>query len=176
MKPVRTKKDFVRRYQQGEFGNRTPTWDRLVNIDPSYPLYHLRNQVAGGSTYYNLQLGRLGLLWVQQNQPSDWYCAAMAPTEHTLIQGEVQRTAKGLYLRYTRVRKPMREALASSQEHVWGLEAREILRHFMCGRSYEWLGYLLDTYIDHVVEFSTYGIDFGTVPGVNTVWWECRLY
>ena len=176
--PVLNKRDFVRRYQANEFGNRSPTWEveDWYNWEHQPGLFHLRSRIAGGPTFYNLSnLECVGHIQHIDNF-DDWYISEMAPTERTLIQGEVQRTAWGIYLRYTRVPLPMREALAKQQDHVWGLAAKLLLQKYLCVRSYEWLEYLLDTYPCHVVEFSTYSICWGTVPGMNTVFWETRLY
>ncbi len=187
-KPVTSKKDFVRRYQRGEFGNRSPTWETVLGWmnDPNGhgtrgwngpKLYHLRNRVAGGDTYYNLTANQLiARIPNIQGSIDNYYVSEMAPTDRTLIQGEVQRQVSGLYLRYSTVKAPMREALGSSQEHTWGLQSKIILQNYLCPSSYYWLEYLLDTYKSHVIEFSTYSVNWGTVPGVNTVWWEVRKY
>jgi len=173
--PVLTKQDFVHRYQMGEFGNHSPTWDSLQKFIPYSGLVHLRNRVAGGETYYNLSYSQACIKWSSLPNQKDWYVSAMAPTELTLIQGEVCRQVGGLYLRYNDwVRRPMREALAQCQIHVVGLTAKLTLQHYLCSRSYDWLEYLLDTYQNHIIEFSAYGVDWGTVPGVNTVFWEVR--
>lgn len=100
----------------------------------------------------------------------------MAPTELMLIQGEVQRTTQGLYLTYSRIRKPMRDALAEEQRHLFRLEAKILLYGNLDDNSLDWLNHLLDTYDDHVVEFSTYSKHWGTVPRYNTVFWEVRKY
>jgi hypothetical protein len=98
----------------------------------------------------------------------------MAPTEQTLIQGEVQRGVGGLDLTYTTVTKPMRDALREKTEHIHGIQATRLLQYFMNEYSWDWLLTLLDRYPDHVIEFSVYGCEWGTVPGHNTVFWEIR--
>jgi hypothetical protein len=100
----------------------------------------------------------------------------MAPTEKTLFQGEVQQGIWGVDLYYTTVAKPMREALALWSRQVSGIIAVSLLRKFLCWRSYEWLEYLLEAYPDHVVEFSTYSQQWGTMVDYNTVFWEVRAY
>jgi hypothetical protein len=100
----------------------------------------------------------------------------MAPTDKTLFQGEVQRGLWGLDLFYTTVAKPMREALAVRSEQVNGIIASKLLEKYLCPCSHEWLLYLLESYPDHVIEFSTYSVEWGTVPGYNTVFWEIRKY
>lgn len=196
MKPVLTKRDFVRRYQAGEFGNASPTWNtyqdwyKYVNFlmsdkeyeGPSWGLkfYHLRNRIAGGPTWYNvsgieLERAYYDLLKQGVNEPNI-YVSEMAPTHLTLFQGEVKRTTRHLDLYYSTYVAPMREALAKQSRQVYGILAVTLLKYYLDQPSYEWLNYLLDTYEDHVVEFSTYSQCWGTVPGMNSVFWEVRLY
>ncbi|MCK9569389.1 hypothetical protein M0R72_10665 [Candidatus Pacearchaeota archaeon] len=184
--PVLTKADFVRRYAAGnEFGNHSPTWSRVEDFLAEPPLhdgqkYHLRNRVTGGPTWYNIDEDAVAFAFYallhEGIRSEDLYLSAMAPTELTLIQGEVMRSPWGLYLYYSQVAKPMREALAERAQSVSGLTAMMLLKRYMCQRSYEWLEYLLEEYDGHVIEFSSYGKCWGTLPGMNTVWWEIRKY
>jgi len=184
--PVRSKTDFVKRYQAGEFGNASPTWHSPMKflieaeegkfIPSGY--YHVRNRIRAGETYYNQTFEDVNRLinGPLRRVDSDWYVSAMAPTEKTLLQGEVQRSSQGLYLLYSQVRKPMRDALRDDTRVAVGLSAKLLLDRYLNARSREWLEYLLDSYPDHIVEFSAYERCWGTVPGHNTVFWECRLY
>lgn len=183
--PVLTKRDFTRRYAMMEFGNGGPTWSRLDEFIfahpephpfPSTKLYHLRNRVAGGPTYYNLILPRCMAYWKNQTDKSGWYVSEMAPTEATVFQGEVMQGINGLDLYYTTVAKPMRDALRERSESVSGIIASSLLRRYLCPRSLDWLNVLLERYPGHVVEFSTYSVCWGTLPGYNTVFWEVRSY
>ena len=182
-KPVLTKHDFVKRYQAGEFGNRSPTWDSLDDwLRGNYDggPFHLRNRVAGGHTAYDVvpesaiiearKLLKLGVKF------SDIYVSAMAPTDKTVLQGEVQRTHNQLELFFSQLRFPMREALEKDGRQCYGLQALCWLRGYLNQKSLDWLMYLLDTYDDHVVEFSAYSVCWGTEPGFNTVYWEVRQY
>lgn len=186
MNPVKTKKDFVRRYSEGEFGNASPTWNgwnefwadwKMENLDK---LYHIRNRIAGGPTYYDVEGGAVGNRWsdlLAKGVTADsLYISEMAPTHLTLIQGEVRRSVNHLDLYYSQYVAPMRESLLKGGQQVYGLKAGILLKHFLNTSSYEWLNYLLDEYEDHVVEFSTYAKCWGTVPRMNTVFWEVRLY
>lgn len=179
-RPVLTKADFVRRYQAGEFGNHSPTWDTLSEFSQAHAnitdAVHLRNSVIGGWTYYNVMALQALSLWAASPNPRQWYCSAMAPTEHTLFQGEVMEGPWGLNLTWTNVRKPMRDALAVYQEYDTGLTAKHLLQRSMNDLSWEWLQYLLESYPDHVIEFSVYDHCWGTHPGHNTVFWEVRKY
>lgn len=180
--PVLTKRDFTVRYQAGEFGNASPTWHTLDDFwesgwaERSNQLFHLRNRVAGGETHYNLTAWDLACRWKGVSDPSQFYCSAMAPTQLTLFQGEVFEGFLGLNLFYSTVRKPMRNALAERAEQTWGTQAKMLIAYYLDINSREWLQTLFERYPEHVVEFSTYGTQWGTVPGYNTVFWEVRRY
>jgi hypothetical protein len=107
---------------------------------------------------------------------SSLYISAMAPHEHGTIQGEVQRTEHGLALLCTFATLPMREALAIHSAQLYGLHALMRLRTYLCANSYDWMMYLLDTYEGHVIEFTSFSRFWGTVPRMNTVFWEVRKY
>lgn len=198
-KPVRSKQDFVRRYKMGEFGNASPTYDTVLEFSKAvYPdwkcedLYHIRNRIAGGPTWYDVPGREVRQRWyelVQQGvMEKDLYISAMAPTPLTLIQGEVMRldnhghevgqrqSHAGLNLFYTQVAKPMRDALKEWCRQVSGIVAVDLLRMHLNHNSLEWMYKLLDWYPGHVIEFSTYDKEWGTVPGYNTLFWEVRCY
>lgn len=181
--PVLTKADFVRRYKAGEFGNASPTWNNLSDflVTGGHGKFHIRNRIANGPTWYNLDAGELMFKWAelvaQGVKPDELYISAMAPHHLNVIQGEVQRSAKHLDLFYSAVpNKPMRDALAECAHQVHGATARLLLRFYLNQRSYEWMEWLLAEYPDHVVEFSVFQKCWGTVPGHNCVFWEVRKY
>ena len=182
--PVLNKTSFVRRYQAGEFGNAAPTWDGLHQcLASGYTgLVHIRNRNRGAATWYNVSTVPQQALrdaWshaTAQYPAGQLYISAMAPTGHTLFQGEVQQGYHGLDLYYTTVAQPMRQALATSSRQVCGIMASWLIRYYLCPNSHVWLMHLLESYPYHVVEFSTYGVRWGTLPGFNTVFWEVRLY
>jgi hypothetical protein len=165
----------------GEFGNKGPNWDTMEEFLASgyAGLVHLRNRRAGGPTYYNVPAAEVVRKWKETgaiDEPSQWYLAAMAPTDKTLFQGEVQQTPLGLSLYYSTVVKPMRDSLREGGQQVQGIISVSLLKHYLCHNSLDWLYVLLERYPDHVVEFSTYGVNWGTLPGFNTVIWEVRMY
>ena len=180
--PVLTKRDGAARFRAGEFGNASPSWDTVEKFTASgyTGLVHVRNGlVAGGATYYNTRPEDVVKVW----QPG-YYISAMVPpdVEASLVfQGEVQQAPPGcgrcgLDLFYTRIAKPMRTALAENAVQVSGIIARVTLECLMDPLSYDWLQVLLERYEGHVVEFSTYGRQWGTLPGYRTVFWEIRNY
>lgn len=177
--PVLTKRDFVRRYAAGEFGNASPTWPSLPRPVHVRRKYHIRNRIAGGPTWYNIPGLFLPERWrtvCRCHAPETLYVSEMAPTEKTLLQGEVRQSERHLDVLLTCVPLPMREALAVDSWSDYGLGASLALRTCLCPSSWEWLNVLLDRYPEHVVEFSTYAVNWGTIPGYNTVFWEVRRY
>jgi len=180
--PVLTKKDFVRRYAAGEFGNAAPTWDNARDyLLSDYPgLVHVRNRKAGGPTWYDVPRNNFDLTWESVIRsgvsPDNLYISAMAPTNKTLLQGEVMQTHNGLYLHATTTPLPMRPALKESSFNRSGLLAKVMLETLLCPNSWSWLNTLIKRYPDHVIEFSTYSTCWGTIPGFNTVFWEVRKY
>ena len=181
-RPVLSKRDFAIRYKEGEFGNAAPTWDTLQEfLDSGYRGYcHIRNRVAGGPTWYNTKAicvtPRWNKLVDHGTDPGSLYISAMAPHDRGTIQGEVMQTEQGLGLLWTMGTYPMRDAMRLFQNQVYRLEALRLLKQYLCWRSYDWLQFLLDAYPFHVIEFSSFEISWGTIPGFNTVTWEVRRY
>ena len=179
MPSVLTKRDFVRRFLRNEFGNRTRTWDTLEEFLASgyMGLVHIRNRIAGGPTYYNIAPEDLPAKFEQclNIQPwSTWYLAEMAPN-CTIFQGEIQQGIGGYDLTYSLVNKPMREALRKQTLYVHGLRARLLMEHYLDPGDWDWIKSLMDEYENHVVEFSTYAVQCGTLDR-TTVVWEVRKY
>lgn len=180
VRPVRTKLDFYRRFYAGEFGNHGPMWSSLGEWRRScYPgRIAIRTLVQGGRCDYDIPPGEVTSRtdefrrdgWTSLN----W--SAMAPTEKTLIQGEVCRTSRGIEGFVSRDRLPMRPALARGGRPVRGPVLIETLRHFCCGQSIDWIMELLDRFDGHTIEFSTFSVPWGVVRGMNTVIWEVRRY
>lgn len=166
------KHDFARRFATGEFGNMTPVWLTLEEYLASgyQGEVCLRSRIPGAPTYYSLS--------TVDSIPPNYYLSAMIPRDveaKLVIQGEVLRGPM-LSLTYTTVAKPMKIALAEETKHVELVAAMLLLQHTLNFHSYKWLMKLLTRYPDHVVEFSTYSVEYGTVPGHNTLFWEVRQY
>jgi hypothetical protein len=176
-KPVLTKQDFVRRYYNNEFGNRSPTWQTFKEYKESdyRGLVHLRNRNAASSSYYNLNPKQAAKQW-SVIDPKQFYISAMAPHDKGVIQGEIKRETVGLYLEYNTQKLPMREGFEIERQHASMVTAQQLLVNAMDPNSWEWLNVLLQRYLDHVVEFSTFSEPWGTIPGYNTVFWEVRKY
>lgn len=181
------KSQFVERYNRGEFGNSSPSWDTIKSFLKEFAgewpsdknLFHLRSKITGGPTRYNLaylDIRNIYEIMPQEKRDKEWYVSCMAPSRKTLIQGEIQRSINHYDLTYSWIKKPMREALKEQTLHLSGIQVPYLLKGYMDHNSYEWLQELLDLYPDHIVEFSTYSTQWGTVPNFNTVFWEVRKY
>ena len=179
--PVLNKRDFVKRYKRGEFGNAAPTWSSVFEFKKASTvectknfnqnqLYHLRSKQPGGPTYYNLNFSQLS----RKKNVENYYVSAMAPTEKTILQGEIRQSTRHLELRYTTVKKPMRDAFKVEDKTIFGLQVNYIVSSCLDANSQDWLYVLLDRYPNHIIEFSTYSTQWGTIPGYNTVFWEVR--
>lgn len=180
-RPVLSKRDFVDRFIAGEFGNRTRNWGTLAEYLASgfVGLTHVRNRVAGGRTWYNVPSPDVPAAWRAAAiiyGEDNLYLSEMGDEGRKVFQGEIMQRPWGLYLRYSLLPLPMREAFARQVSDTTGLRAKLLIERFMCQRSLEWLHHLLDEYDGHVVEFSTYGHEVGVVPGYNTMFWEVRMY
>lgn len=184
--PVITKRDFVERFDQGEFGNKLPTWDCIDSLVCDYSsgkvadvdLVHIRNRIAGGRTWYNVPMKYVGDVYRSEViasglAPHQVYFSLMAPTARTLFQGEVMQSEHSLELYWTNVAKPMRDALAERAYRDSGIIAVSLLRYYLDAPSFDWLQALLERYPGHVVEFSAYSVCCGTL-GLNTIFWEVR--
>lgn len=188
--PVLRKSDFVKRFMRDEFGNKGPNWGTLDEWKASgyKGLVHIRSKRPSdknGQSPYNVPMEEVEQRCKEiRASPDTHYLAGMAPSSQTLFQGEVQvlpismapEDIAGLYLRFSTVAKPMREALAEQAWHAQGIMASWLLKRYMDPTSYDWLQELLDEYPGHVIEFSVYDCYWGTLPSVNTVFWEVRLY
>lgn len=177
--PVLTKVDFVRRFMRNEFGNKGPNWNTInecVRDDLAYKgLIHIRSRAAGGPGWYDVPPNSLLQKWHDVGATNKThYLAAMAPTAKTLFQGEVQQSVNGLDLFYSRIPKPMRDSLREGGQHVSGIISRCLIDYYLDPTSRDWLEVLLRRYPDHVVEFSCYSCNWGTIPNLNTVIWEVR--
>lgn len=128
---------------------------------------------AGGQTHYRLSV--LEAVRLARYEREATFNESM-PDEALTIQGEVTRAPGGLYLRCDRTPGlKMKDAMAVAKD-AWGVHAKLVLDHFLWPNSLDDVEILLDTYPDHVVEFSTYDRAVGDQPRRNTIIWEVRSY
>lgn len=181
MARIATKAAYYRLWRAGALGNRPRTWATPNDLWAAWK----RGEVAGTTPVVmrSTQVGfktRYGIPVAQAIHdgvavPGATYNECL-PDEKLLVQGEAQRGTHGLDLTYTRVKKPMKVALAEKTERARGLTAKMLLDHFMWPPSRDDLDALWDLYPDAVIEFSTYSTAIGDQPHRNTLIWEVRDY
>lgn len=176
--PVTSKQDFVRRYSRGEFGNHSPTWNTPVELEQSNykGLVHLRCRRIGGGGAYNVGPECALHLWQDQPDPSIFYCSGMAPHTKGTLQGEFGYVGGNFCLTYNTQQIPMRDGFKIETLHSSGILAWFLLQQHMCPNSFEWAKHLLTWYSGHIIEFSSFSVNWGTLPHHNTAFWEVRDY
>lgn len=192
MDEVLTKKDFVRRYAAGEFGNRPRTWYSPEDWwqtpelhDGSYgwswngpKLFHLRSKRLSNETYYNLTINQLlGQLTKVKGSSDDYYVSEMVNHSLNVIQGELQTVRGTLHLRYSLAPNlNMREAMVDGiAKTATNLEALAILQSQLQPQDYDWMQELRARYPGHVIEFGSFSQEVGVLQ-TKLIIWEVRLY
>lgn len=174
------KEEMYARYHDGLFGNRLRSWTSLEEYLASgyQGLVGIRSTTAGGQCVYNVEPTNVPATVARVSAGGSVHISEMAPhTQHGTISGEVMRSEFGLMLKYSTVRKPMREALEEELLLAVGLRAKLLLQQNCDFESYEQLMLLLDElYPDHIVEFSCFSTFVGLIPRRNTLIWEVRRY
>lgn len=166
---VESKSEMYELFQRGAFGNRPRMNTELHGFKGGVCVRTLRR----GGPFKQCQGIEEAIDYGKHlNEPfnlSELVSAAV-------LQGEVWRDTKGLYLRYTTIDKPMRLAFQDEELHAKGMVARSLIQCYMDASSYDDLNDLLDLYDGAVVEFSCHATDVGTCPRRNTIFWEVRHY
>jgi len=177
------KTDSIARWQKGEFGNLLLTWGSLNEYYTSgYTgdvVLRYKGTGGGGWCAYGVKKEDVPTTvekWVLEGaEPHRIYLNESQSDEGLVLQGEVMRSTQYFSLRYSTLKKKMRDALAQDQKHVDGLQAVLILRSTMDDASWDKLNDLFDQYPDSVIEFSVWDHPIGDL-GWNTVIWEVRDY
>jgi hypothetical protein len=108
-------------------------------------------------------------------RPDELQYSVMMPDHKCLMQGFAVRSDEYITLDATLTpHKNMREAQPLFKKYS-GITAVLLIKERMDPESWEWFNTLLDDFPDHVVEFSIYSTGVGTL-GLNTIFWEVRLY
>ena len=98
-----------------------------------------------------------------------------APDRHIVMQGEFMWLDGVFYLRFSRAKTHMREALVVDNNYAEGRQAEVLLRHTMGQRAWSEFVWLSLTYVEHVFEFTTFDKKVGQ-DQTTTVCWEVRMY
>lgn len=183
MRKIKTKKEFYELYNAGVLGNRALAWNSYEELSKSewrggvcirgqnIPQKEVRFDIPFEKVQEEIEkLERAGFprntLKFNQSMPN----------ESLVLQGEVIDYIAGWELTYTTVKKPMFQGMREETKIARGLAAKIIVETCMDPSSFEDLRTLLEIYPNAAVEFSTYSVSVGDIPGRNTVFWEVRNY
>lgn len=178
---VKDKTQMYEMLRAGLFGNTLRTWDtEEAYLASGYRgRTSLRCKQPGVTFRHGLSHDEVLVAYHQCFEgcnPSEFVFCESAPDWAVTIQGEVQRGWEGLTLTGSHDKSNNREAMRNKPFQLYGLVAQITLQEFMDPASYDDVMELLELYPDHVVEFSTFSVSLGSIPGRNTVIWEVRLY
>lgn len=183
IRPVKYKSDMYRRWLLGEFGNRLRCWESLGDWFESgfRGNVGLRYKVPGSPfCKYDIPWENVHLVYGEfLDKGADHAKITIgeaAPDQHIMMQGEVMLSTRHYELHFSLHKAQMRDALKACPEWAHGIDAVVIMKHFMDPSSYNDIQEMLDTYQDHVIEFSCYSINLGDIPHRNTLIWEVRKY
>lgn len=190
--PITSKVQMVEMFGRGCFGNHLRQWDNVTELvlaeeDDLDCKVMLRFRKPDGPVQKDLDpylaiMATHKLVGSGEWTYDDIYFNEVleAQDEITLVQGEMMRTHLGLYLMCNFTPMRMREAMRHKDvQHVFGIRAREILRHHCDTASYENIMALLDEdYPDHIIELTVCSKAVGSLAhlGHNTIVWEVRDY
>ncbi len=181
---INNKREVYALYENGLFGNKAKTWDSYEKIveDGWTGLVCMRSKrgMDRVSVVYNIPLEEVPKnikSWLEKGfRYTEISFNQNMPDKCLLVQGEVMRSEGGLCLRYTTIKKPMNLSLLEEDLKATGLRAKIILEKNLDPSSYSDMEALLESFPNSIIEFSTYSINVGCIPGRNTVFWEVRNF
>lgn len=180
---VPTKHEFRRLAALGLMGNQMPSWPSVAAARAAghAGLVMIRDATPDSSYMTpNVPIERaeemIDRLVAAGASRDNLYLTWMSPLVGRRINAEVWRGPTGLYLNYSTAQTHVRAALDGSGRHVEGVSALAVLRWACCPNSLDDIEALLDRYPDAALEITAFDREIGTIPGRNTVIWECRDY
>lgn len=178
---IKNKKEWVRHNALGIWGNSIPRFTlRTINDIPDGMGVTIRTTRGGGGfceyvRYRESQIDTRFLIGEKVSNAialgysaDEIYMTELMPDQEIILQGEFHE----LYgCSYSTNKVHMREL--KKFEHWY--PTRMPLQLNMCPQSYENFLQLVETYPNHVIEFSVYSVPVGTAKW-NTMIWEVRSY
>lgn len=171
-------------YHAGWFGNIAKTWSSLEEVKQSgwkeSICIRSKKGIARNKTRYNIPLNEADKIikeMINEGIKKEEFTFNQSMPDNCLtIQGEIMLSEMGIYLLYTKVKKPMNLGLKEESFHSWGLKAKALLEHYLSPVSLDEIYLLLNQFPDSIIEFSSYSCYVGNLPNRNTVIWEVRNY
>lgn len=185
MDPVLTKADMYRRMALGEFGNTNPAYYdmdawRGSDLFHRFALWGVRHTTIAGFAGTRLNVHRRDVDALVRGAFSgrDFNISPMIFQAGQVVwEGDVFRGPDGLVCSGNRHPEHGTWRTHMLRPALWERSAAQsLLWTVLNENSYDDLMNLLDTYADHVIEFSALNTCFGTMENRNAILWEVRRY
>ena len=178
---IKRKKENFELLKKGFFGNKLKIWssvDEILEDSYSGTVSMRYNGGSKGFFYaYDVPINKITEVeekWIKEGAKKELIVFnENAPDNFLTIQGELMIDYELYCLFYSTEKKKMNEAMKNGK-HATCLTAKLILEHFLDPSSCSDIQALLDIFPDRVIEFSTYSIYLGDIPGRNTIIWDVR--
>lgn len=178
-----TKEEFYDFYYENPIINKLPMWKNYSELlkDSYRGKVGIRySKGIGRKTRFNVEFENINNVLdefeVEGFNRDDVNFVIAQPDDKILLLGELKLTERGLYLMYSQVKKPMKEALNTQTKHAFGLTAKLLLEQYLLPQSYADINTLFELYPNSIIEFTAYSKNFGILPNRNTIIWEIRDY
>lgn len=177
---IKTKFQMKEMLSKGMLGNYLQTWKNRDALEQS----NYRGNLYLRSSDVSCPLRAFDISYSDIDKYLDNYSGGVefyeAPAGKRIIQGELMRWYRGLYLKYSFMQTNLRDALNLEGLEANDLKAKAVLKQYLSYQSYEDLFELLDHFVasdfqDVVVEFT----EFKERKGVylrKLIIWEVRNY
>ena len=178
------KSEYYALYEAGFFGNKARTWGSYDEIIKSgyNGTVSMRSKkgINRKMVRYRCPINEIQeeiMRWQKNGHPKEaiGFNESM-PDEYLTIQGELMRTDTGLFFLYSTLKETMNTSLEKESFRCWGLEALSLVRAHISPASLSDMESILETFPNDIIEFSSYSVPVGDIPGRNTVIWEVRGY
>jgi hypothetical protein len=179
------KRQNFRLWQGGHYGNKLRAWRNIDDLlDSGYPgpvTIRYLGDIGGGWCLYDVPTSRVAVellsMISQGAEPELVMFNEGIPNRSIVLQGELWTGADRLYwMRYSRVKLKMRDALAEKTEVSQGIKSLNLVKSAMSPSSWADFELLIERYPDHAIEFTVTSGTIGDTPGRNAVVWEIRRY
>lgn len=179
-----SKADNIRAVQLGLFGNSPRQWQTLSDVldaieAPGSDIKQIvvRPRTPGGRCWYDID----PFQWYLEYERCDWfdvddyYFNEPSVKSTVTMNAEVTRRYGEVELLYSELPDHMRPALRADGRTIRGLDALQLVRRKCDDYLRPVVEELLEVYPDHVIEFTTSTVGYGTL-GWHGVVWEVRNY
>jgi hypothetical protein len=180
---ITSKRQFLRLWEEGTFGNKPNTWRKIDEAEQSGFAGEVALRYAGSlnkaphlvmASVSSLRAA-MEELKAQGWQEKDFFVSEVIPAPLYAINGEVIALPEGLFLTYSTVPALMRESLRLGAKNVSGLTAKIVLSTLLEPQDLDYLHEILASYPEHAVEFSGLGQPVGSLKR-RLIIWEVRFY